>query len=340
MSRFRRKHDDQPSEVDDVLRVEDLRVSFHKGSQPAVEAVHGVSFAVPRGRTLGIVGESGSGKSVTAMALVRLLDPRQATVTGRVLLNGVDLLKSTERQLRRVRGGQVGFVFQDPLGSLNPSMKIGRQMTESLRLHGQGGGHEDLAAEMLRLVGITDPSRRLRQYPHELSGGMRQRVMIAAALISRPALLVLDEPTTALDVTIQAQNLQLLKELKATTGVSMIFISHDLGVVAQVADEVAVMYAGRIVEQGPTADVLHSPVHQYTAGLLACRPRLSSEAEALVAIPGVPPSIRDHAQRGCSFAPRCAVALPECRESLPELVVGQHSAACWVPATKGLAVHV
>jgi oligopeptide/dipeptide ABC transporter ATP-binding protein len=314
------------------LSVCDLTVGFRKQSG-LVNAVHSISLDIDRAGTLGLVGESGSGKSVTAMALVKLLDRRTATITGSVMLDGVDLLALSDSGLRRVRGAEVGFVFQDPLGSLNPGMRIGRQLLEPLRLHGLGRGDKARARalEMLDLVGINDPKRRFRQYPHELSGGMRQRVAIAAALIARPKLLILDEPTTALDVTIQAQILALLRDLRRELDMTMLLISHDLGVVAQVADRVSVMYAGRIVETGSTQAVLDTPRHPYTRGLMASRPELGhGSREPLRPIAGQPPSLEAHAVAACSFQPRCPVAVERCSRELPQLIGREHCVACWV----------
>ncbi|SFJ88558.1 peptide/nickel transport system ATP-binding protein/oligopeptide transport system ATP-binding protein/dipeptide transport system ATP-binding protein [Amycolatopsis sacchari] len=320
-----------PAEV--LLSVRDLKVGFKRGGG-VLEAVHSISFDLGQGEALGIVGESGSGKSVTALALLRLLDPKKSEITGEVALAGRNLVHLNARELRKTRGRDVGFVFQDPLGSLNPAKRIEQQLTEPLRLHGLTSGKADSreqALEMLRLVGISDPRRRLRQYPHELSGGMRQRVMIAGAIITRPRLVILDEPTTALDVTIQAQILDLLSRLRVELGTSMLLISHDLGVVAQVADRVSVMYAGRIVESGSTQEVLDHPRHPYTRGLIASRPRLDSPlTEPLVPIPGQPPALEDHAFDACSFQPRCPHAVATCKEELPLLAGQPHPAACWV----------
>lgn len=315
-----------------ILAVRNLTVGLNRGGK-MFDAVHAVSFDIGPGETLGIVGESGSGKSVTALALLRLLDPKKSHISGEVVLSGVDLIRLGKELLRKTRGAAVGFVFQDPLASLNPSKHIEHQLTEPLRLHGLTSGRHDAreqALEMLRLVGISDPGRRLRQYPHELSGGMRQRVMIAGALITRPRLVILDEPTTALDVTIQAQILDLLRRLRAELGMSMLLISHDLGVVAQVADQVSVMYAGRLVESGRTADVLENPQHPYTRGLIASRPRLDSPLnEPLRPIAGQPPSLEEHAKGACSFTPRCPVAMEICARELPVLEGTAQSVACW-----------
>jgi oligopeptide/dipeptide ABC transporter ATP-binding protein len=324
-----------PAAPEDLLSVSGLTIGFVRRGR-ILDAVHSVSFDLAHGEALGIVGESGSGKSVTALALLRLLDPHKTRISGSVSLAGVEVLDLRPSELRKTRGADVGFVFQDPLGSLNPGMHIERQLTEPLRLHARATSKTDAreqALEMLRLVGISDPRRRLRQYPHELSGGMRQRVMIAGALITRPQLVILDEPTTALDVTIQAQILDLLRRLRTELGMSMLIISHDLGVVAQVADRVAVMYAGRLVESGATHDVLSHPRHPYTRGLIASRPRLDGSLDdPLFPIPGQPPTLEEHAANACSFQPRCPIAMYKCSHEQPVLEGRRHPAACW--ATK------
>ena len=317
-----------------LLSIENLTVAFE--SEGGVRrVVEDASFAVPAGGTLGLVGESGCGKSVTAMSIMRLLpSPPSRVLGGRIEFEGADLLALTPEKMRAIRGNRIGMVFQEPMTSLNPVLSVGFQVEEVLRLHRglAGAGARAQVVEMLRQVGIGAPERRLAQYPHQLSGGLRQRVMIAIALVCRPRLLIADEPTTALDVTIQAQILDLLRRLKRELGMALLLITHDLGVVAEMCDEVAVMYAGRIVEQAPAAVLFRRPRHPYTAGLLAARPRLAPRGGKLPTIPGtVPPP----GQRGvgCSFAERCPRVLPRCRAERPELgPPGAHQrAACWNP---------
>ncbi|MEV6926074.1 ABC transporter ATP-binding protein [Dactylosporangium sp. NPDC051485] len=317
-----------------LLEVEDLHVEFH-ARQGRVRAVRGLSYQVDRGESLGLVGESGSGKSVSALAILGLL-PRAASVTaGRIRFQGRDLVGLPERQLRAIRGRSLALIFQDPLSSLNPVLTIGRQITEQLRAHriATGRAARDRAVELLERVGIPDASRRVGQYPHQLSGGMRQRAMVAMALSCGPSLLIADEPTTALDVTIQAQVLELLAEMRATTEMSMLLITHDLGVVAGSTDRLAVMYAGRIVEDGATAEVLARPEHPYTAGLLESVPRLDAPRDAaLHTIPGAPPDLRTELP-GCPFRPRCPHPAPQAQlqePALRELRAG-HRVACWSP---------
>jgi oligopeptide/dipeptide ABC transporter ATP-binding protein len=317
-----------------LLTVDNLTVAFDTdgGARSVVEEA---SFAVAAGETLGLVGESGCGKSVTAMSIMRLLpSPPARTLGGHILFEGVDLLGLAPPAMRALRGDRIGMVFQEPMTSLNPVLSIGFQIEEVLRLHrGLGAGKARAqAAEMLRLVGIGAPERRLAQYPHQLSGGLRQRVMIAIALVCRPSLLIADEPTTALDVTIQAQILDLLRRLKRELAMALLLITHDLGVVAEMCDQVAVMYAGRIVEQAPAAALFRRPRHPYTAGLLAARPRLAPKGGKLPTIPGtVPPPGRRSV--GCSFAERCPNVTPRCRVERPALagLEADHLAACWNP---------
>ena len=297
-----------------LLAVDNLTVAFESeaGARAVVEEA---SFAVGAGETLGLVGESGCGKSVTAMSIMRLLpSPPARMLGGRILFEGVDLLTLAPTAMRELRGNRIGMVFQEPMTSLNPVLSIGFQIKEVLRLHrGLGGGEARAqAVEMLGLVGIGAPDRRLAQYPHQLSGGLRQRVMIAMALVCRPSLLIADEPTTALDVTIQAQILDLLRRLKRELGMALLLITHDLGVVAEMCDQVVVMYAGRIVEQAPAAALFRRPRHPYTAGLLAARPRLVPKGGKLPTIPGmVPPPGR----RG--VRPQLRRALPQRAAALP-----------------------
>jgi oligopeptide/dipeptide ABC transporter ATP-binding protein len=308
-----------------LLEVEDLRTWFHADGEVA-RAVDGVSFTVAPGETLAIVGESGSGKSVTSLSIMRLIPvPPGEIAGGRVRFRGRDLLDQSESDMRRIRGNEIGMIFQEPMSSLNPLLTVGEQIAEVVRLH-QGLGRMAArrhAVEMLARVNIPDPALRAGEYPHRLSGGMRQRVMIAMALACRPALLIADEPTTALDVTIQLQILHLIRTLQAEMNMSVLFITHNLGVVAQVADRVAVMYAGRIVEQGNVAAVFASPLHPYTRALLRSVPRVRSAGRdperRLLSIPGQVPS-PSSLPSGCSYAPRCPLADELCRREMPPIV--------------------
>jgi peptide/nickel transport system ATP-binding protein len=321
-----------------LLEIEDLRVAFAT-EDGVVRAVDGVSLGVERGRILGIVGESGSGKSVTGLTVMGLTRSPSATITGAVRLDGRDLVAMAADELRAIRGADVAMIFQDPLSSLHPYFRVGWQLEEAHRAHRPDvsrAARRERAAEMLALVGIPDPRRRLDSYPHELSGGMRQRVMIAMALINEPRLLIADEPTTALDVTVQAQILELIGRLQSELGMAVVMITHDLGVVAELADEVAVMYAGRIVERAPTQTTFDAPEHPYTWGLLGSIPRLTDARGApLVPIPGRPPSLI-HRPPGCHFHPRCPYARPSHREIDPRLepVPGDpgHEVACLLGA--------
>jgi oligopeptide/dipeptide ABC transporter ATP-binding protein len=315
----------------ELLRVEDLRTYFHT-DDGVVRAVDGVSFSVGARETLCLVGESGCGKSVTALSLLRLVpSPPGRIEGGRVVFQGRDLLALDEREMRAIRGNQISMIFQEPMTSLNPVYTCGDQIMESLVLHQRLGKRaaRARAVELLALVGVSAPQQRVDEYPHQLSGGMRQRVMIAMALACHPALLVADEPTTALDVTIQAQILELLARLQRELGMALILITHDLGVVAEVADRVAVMYAGQIVEQGSADEVFRGTLHPYTAGLLASRPRLGRKGERLRVIPGGVPDPAAFPP-GCRFHPRCPVAVARCRaEAPPLLALGPHAARCW-----------
>jgi peptide/nickel transport system ATP-binding protein len=314
-----------------LLEVEDLTVEF---ATPGgiVRAVDGVSFTLGHGEVLGLVGESGSGKTVTCRALMRLLPSRQARiVAGRAQIEGTDLLALDEAEMTRVRGATIGMIFQNPMTHLDPVMTIGDQIAEPLRVHhgmsrNQALGH---AIDLLRQVGIPDPKIRIRSYPHEFSGGMRQRAMIAAALACQPKVLIADEPTTALDVTVQAQILRLLLELRARTGLAIILISHDLGVVAQTCDAIAVMYAGRIAERADKRTLLRRPLHPYTTGLIGSQPGATEPHRPLPSIPGQPPSLADP-PAGCRFHPRCAHAEAACRIERPPLVepAPGHATAC------------
>ena len=298
-----------------VLEVRNLKTYFFTDAG-VVKAVDDVSFSVPKGKTLGLVGESGCGKSVTAMSITRLVSPPGRIVEGHVLLNGRDLVPLTDPQMRQIRGAQISMIFQEPMTALNPVFEVGFQIAEAVVAHENVGNKEawNRAVEAMRAVSIPDPEKRARDYPHHLSGGMRQRVMIAMALVCNPALVIADEPTTALDVTIQAQILDLLDSLREKFNLSMILISHDLGVIAEVAHEVAVMYAGKIVEIGPAMDVFHNAKHPYTQGLLQSVPKLGGSRKQkgrLDVIEGMVPNLLRLPQ-GCAFAPRCYKATVEC----------------------------
>jgi len=316
-----------------VLEVKDLKTHFHT-QDGTVHAVNGVSFDVHEGELLGVVGESGSGKSVTMMSLLRLIPmPPGEIVQGEANFDDKDLLQLDPEDLRQVRGGEVGFIFQDPMTSLNPVLTIGRQLTEPLLLHTEldKKGAKERAKELLDMVGIPDAGSRLKAYPHELSGGMRQRVMIAIALACSPGVLIADEPTTALDVTIQAQIVAIVKDLRERLGTAVVWITHDLGVIAGLADRVIVMYGGRIVEEAPVRELYASPAHPYTVGLLASLPRLDQKGQELVSIPGQPPSLYAE-PTSCSFAPRCTYAFDRCLREVPELVEvspGHRTACFW-----------
>lgn len=316
-----------------VLEVKNLSVSFQTyGGE--VQAVRDVNFNLYEKETLAIVGESGSGKSVTAQSIMQLIArPPGEYKTGAILLDGVDLLQKSEKQMEHIRGQEIGMIFQDPMTSLNPTMRIGRQITEGLRKHQNLSKKEahERGIELLRLVGIPNPERRIKQYPHEFSGGMRQRAMIANALSCGPKILIADEPTTALDVTIQAQILDLLKDIQEETNTSIILITHDLGVVANAADRVAVMYGGKIVEAGTVDEVFYQPKHPYTWGLLASMPKLNEIEEELQSIPGSPPDLKDP-PKGCPFAARCAYAMKVCDRHMPSYtdVTATQKTACWL----------
>jgi oligopeptide/dipeptide ABC transporter ATP-binding protein len=317
-----------------LLDVKNLHTEFRTGAG-IVRAVDGISYTVEPGETVAVVGESGSGKSVSALSLLRLIpDPPGRITAGEVLFAGRNLLQISEAEMRQVRGGEIGMVFQEPMTSLNPVLSIGRQITETIEQH---RGHDTAAAarravELLGLVGIGDAARRLKQYPHQLSGGMRQRIMIAIALACDPKLIIADEPTTALDVTIQAQILVLMQQLTQRLGVALIIITHNLGVVARYARRVNVMYAGRVVESGEAAAVYHTPRHPYTMALLRSVPRLDRPRQArLDPIEGQPPDLTQ-LDRGCSFRPRCRFAVARCGEERPPLAAVGHAgqlAACW-----------
>ncbi|HZF76250.1 MAG TPA: ABC transporter ATP-binding protein [Acetobacteraceae bacterium] len=314
-----------------LLRIEGLRTVF-RTSVGEIAAVDGVDLEIPRGRTLGIVGESGCGKSMLSLSVMRLVPPPGRVAAGRVLLEGEDLLALPASEMRHVRGGKVAMIFQEPMTSLNPVHSVGFQIIEAMRVHDPRAGAAELrerAIAALRRVRIPAPERRMDDYPHQLSGGMRQRVMIAMALACQPRLLIADEPTTALDVTVQAQILDLLRDLQQETGMSIILITHDLGVVAEMADEVAVMYAGKVVERASARALFEDPQHPYTLGLLGSVPRLDEDRERLLAIEGtVPPPFA--LPKGCRFHPRCPFAIEACKAAQPALeeIVPGHGAAC------------
>ena len=303
-----------------LLEVKDLKTYFYTDAGVA-KSVDGVTFSVERGKVLGIVGESGCGKSVTSLSIMRLVDPTTGRYEGgSILFDGQDILKLPEKEMQKLRGNKISMIFQEPMTSLNPVFTIGYQIEESLMLH---KGMDKKAAraraiELLEMVGIPKAAKRVDEYPHQLSGGMRQRVMIAMALAGDPELLIADEPTTALDVTIQAQILDLLKELQEKLHMSIIFITHDLGVIAEMADEVAVMYAGEIVEKAKTRELFDDPKHPYTVGLMDSIPDINQEVERLTTLEGLVPSLYDM-PKGCHFAPRCKYACPECEEKHVEL---------------------
>ena len=326
------------TKTETILRVEDLRTYFRTDDGIA-KAVDGVSFELAKGETLGSVGESGSGKSVTCLSAMRLIpEPPGYFPSGRILFDGKDILQLNQRNLEKLRGNRISMIFQDPMTSLNPYLRVSRQLTEVLEIHkgASRAAARKRAIEMMAQVGIPDPEGRIDQYPHQFSGGMRQRVMIAMALLCEPELLIADEPTTALDVTIQAQILELINDLKRDFGTSVIFITHDLGVVAGTTDRIAVMYAGRIVEEGPTDEVFADPQHPYTRGLMQSVPRLDAKShEALRGIPGLPPDL-SNLPSGCTFHPRCPLVTDKCKQQYPDVVqiTPNRWAACWETQSK------
>jgi oligopeptide transport system ATP-binding protein len=319
---------------DNILRVKDLEVSFNTYAGE-VQAVRGVTFDLRRGETLAIVGESGSGKSVTAKSIMRLLPEANSIIKGgEALFEGRNLLSLSEKQMQGIRGSKIAMVFQDPMTSLDPTMRVGRQITESLKKHLGMSGHraKERSVELMKMVGIPNAEARLRQYPHQFSGGMRQRVVIAIALACDPQILIADEPTTALDVTIQAQILELLRDLQERIGTSVILITHDLGVVAQTAHRVAVMYAGKLVETGTVREIFYNPQMPYTWGLLSSIPLPTADrSQDLIPIPGSPPDMLDP-PKGCPFTPRCPYAMRICAEEMPDYTTfsAEHRAACWL----------
>jgi oligopeptide transport system ATP-binding protein len=324
-----------------LLEVERLRVRFHT-TEGVVHAVNGISYSMQEGETLALVGESGCGKSVSVLSLLRLIPcPPGEIAEGRAVFGKRDLLQVEEAELERIRGGQIGMVFQDPMTSLNPVLTIGRQITETLRAHtgANGGAARARAIELLEMVGLPAAEQRLGDYPHQFSGGMRQRSMIAMALACNPRLLIADEPTTALDVTIQAQIVELALHLRQRLGMAIIWITHDLGVVAGLADRVLVMYAGYLVEEAPVHQLFARPLHPYTLSLLAALPRVDRpRSSRLQPIPGSPPNLLSEA-RGCPFAPRCQYVLDRCRAENPPLVPVEagRKLACWVDVETGRA---
>jgi oligopeptide/dipeptide ABC transporter ATP-binding protein len=324
-----------------LLSVRNLTTIFDVPRRPVV-AVNDVSFAIHKGETLGLVGESGSGKSVTAFSILRLLQPPGRIAAGRIMFRDQDLATLPESGIREVRGAGIGLIFQEPMAALNPVMRVGTQIAEGLRVHGMAGKDEarQRAIDLLRAVRITDPERRIDDYPHQLSGGMRQRVMIAVALSCRPPLVIADEPTTALDVTVQAQILELLRDMKREFNLALLLITHDLGVIAETADRVAVMYAGRIVEQGTVRQIFNRPLHPYTQGLLASIPG-ESAGSRLRAIDGVVPSL-SALPPGCTFAPRCPHRMDVCTTAMPALTVidSEHSARCYLHSAAAEPTHV
>ncbi len=320
-----------------LLEVKDLHTVFETPSG-TVKAVSGVSFTLERGKVLGIVGESGSGKSVTAYSILQILEKSGKIISGSIRLDGQELVGAGEKVMKEIRGNRISIIFQDPMTSLNPTYTIGHQLMEAVLLHTGRNRKQayERAVEMLRLVGVNEPEKRMKQYPHAFSGGMRQRVMIAMALACEPDLLIADEPTTALDVTIQAQILELMEKLKQEMGMAILMITHDLGVVAQMCDEVIVMYAGSICEQGTVEEIFYNRRHSYTRGLLRSLPSVDTQGEKLQPITGTPIDLLNM-PTGCPFAPRCSDAMKIClRERCRRMEVGdRHYAACWLNVKEG-----
>lgn len=323
-----------------LLQVKNLHTVFPTESGE-VQAVNGISFNLDRGKVLGIVGESGSGKSVTAYSILRILDNPGRITQGSVMFQDQDIVKMLPQKVREIRGAKISIIFQDPMTSLNPVYTVENQLTEAIRLHTNRDRKQarDRALEMLELVGVNEPHKRLKQYPYQLSGGMRQRVMIAMALACEPDILIADEPTTALDVTIQAQILELMQELKEKLGMAIIMITHDLGVIAEMCDEIIVMYAGRVCERGTADEIFYNPRHEYTKGLLRSIPKLGQGREKLTPIGGSPVDLLNM-PKGCAFAARCDSAMKICLAEQPEetAINKNHRAACWLnvkPDSKG-----
>ncbi len=318
---------------DNILEVKDLKTHFFTG-RGVVKAVDGVSFSIKEGETIGLVGESGCGKSMTCLSILRLVPkPAGRIVGGEIIFEGEDLLKKTEKQLREIRGRKISMILQDPMVSVNPVLTIGEQIAEPIRIHQKLDVRSvwEKVKEMLRLVGISSPELRMREYLHQMSGGMLQRIVGAMALSCQPKLLLADEPTTALDVTIQAQFLKLLEEIQQQTRVSMIMVTHDFGIVARVCDRVAVMYAGRIVESGGTRELFNNPTHPYTMALMLSLPKLEVKVDRLYSIEGQPPDLYNMPP-GCSFAPRCSQVMDICKVQYPPLTTinDGHEASCWL----------
>ena len=314
-----------------LLQVKNLHTSFFTDAGE-VKAVNGISYNLDAGKVLGIVGESGSGKSVSAYSVLRILTDTGRVTEGEVLFRGENILNYTEQQMQKFRGSRISIIFQDPMTCLNPTFSIGSQLREAIRIHTDRSKEEiqARALEMLQLVGVNEPEKRLKQYPHELSGGMRQRVMIAMALACEPDILIADEPTTALDVTIQAQILELMQDLQKKMGMAIIMITHDLGVIADMCDEIIVMYGGKVCERGTADEIFYNPRHEYTKGLMRSIPRITEKHEKLVPISGSPVDLLN-LPRGCAFAARCDRAMKICLEQPPEevRVNNSHIAACW-----------
>ena len=317
---------------ENILSVQNLHTSFHT-DKGEVKAVNGVTFNLEKGKILGIVGESGSGKSVTAYSIMRILEKNGRITEGKILYKGQDIAELSEKQMREFRGKCCSIIFQDPMTSLNPVFTVGNQLREAIELHTDRKGKEAeaRAIEMLTLVGVNEPEKRVKQYPYELSGGMRQRVMIAMALACEPDILIADEPTTALDVTIQAQILELMQSLQKKLGMAIIMVTHDLGVIADMCDEIIVMYGGRVCERGTAEDIFYRPHHEYTKGLLRSIPNVDRIGEKLIPIPGTPINLLNM-PKGCAFCPRCEEAMKICiEEQPPEMQMPDgHFASCWL----------
>ena len=321
-----------------LLSVKDLRTEFFSSKTSSVTAIKDVSFDMYRGEVLGLVGESGCGKSVTSLSIMQLLKDTPGKVTnGSATLDGVNLVEASDAQIRDIRGGKMSMIFQEPMSALNPSMRIDKQMIETIRLHQDMTKEQALAhaADMLKKVGIPDPARVLKNYPHQLSGGMSQRVMIAMAMSCNPELLIADEPTTALDVTIQAQILELMQDLQKKLGMAIIMVTHDLGVIASMCDEILVMYGGRVCERGTADDIFYRPAHEYTKGLLRSIPTAENNGERLVPIGGTPINLLNM-PKGCAFCPRCDAAMKICLSQVPEeiRISDSHLAACFMNVKK------
>lgn len=323
---------------DEILKVEGLKISFFT-SEGKVQAIRDISFSVKKGKVLGIVGESGCGKSVTSLAVMGLLQKPQSVIEeGSIIFDDKDLLKLSEKEMEGIRGNNISMIFQEPMTSLNPVFTIGQQIGESLSIHKglKGNANREKCIEMLKLVGIPRADKIVDEYPHQLSGGMRQRVMIAMALSCSPSLVIADEPTTALDVTIQAQVLELMSDLKDKLNTSIMLITHDLGVIAEMADDVIVLYSGRVVEETSAEELFNNPSHPYTLGLLNSRSNTISENKRLYCIPGMVPSLNDMPE-GCSFSPRCDKCMDICKNKMPELkeISPGHKVRCWLYEDKG-----